>query len=201
MSLSEQIPETAPQAPAPADTAMMRLSRVVVIALSVVGIAMTMVQTLPIIAPGMRPITSAFYYALLGVFLAVVFLRFPADRRDRPMWLWLLDWAMAVAALVICTYLAFQARRIMTAGWSFAAPFWPTVGASILFILSIDGVRRCAGLLLAVVCAVFGLYPMIADSMPGVLWGTSSAGRGWWRPMRLARNPSSASPSASWPTC
>ncbi len=57
MSLSEQIPETAPQAPAPADTAMMRLSRVVVIALSVVGIAMTMVQTMPIIAPGMRPIT------------------------------------------------------------------------------------------------------------------------------------------------
>ncbi|GAA6148009.1 TRAP transporter permease [Pseudooceanicola nitratireducens] len=171
MSLSEQIPETAPQAPAPADTAMMRLSRVVVIALSVVGIAMTMVQTLPIIAPGMRPITSAFYYALLGVFLAVVFLRFPADRRDRPMWLWLMDWAMAVAALVICTYLAFQARRIMTAGWSFAAPFWPTVGASILFVLSIEGVRRCAGLLLAVVCAVFGLYPMIADSMPGVLWG------------------------------
>jgi TRAP transporter 4TM/12TM fusion protein len=59
----------------------------------------------------------------------------------------------------------------MTAGWSFSAPFWPTLGASVLFVLSIEAVRRCAGLLLALVCATFGLYPLIADSMPGVLWG------------------------------
>ena len=152
-------------------SAMMRASRVVVIILSAIGIAIAMVQTLPIISPGLRPITSAYYYALLGVFLAVVFLKFPSDRESRATWLWIADWIMAALALVICLYFASLARKIMTAGWSFSAPFWPTVGASILFLLCIEAVRRSAGMILAIVCAVFGFYPMVADSMPGVLWG------------------------------
>ena len=148
-----------------------RITRVVVIVLSAIGIGMTMLQTLPLVAPGMRPLTSAFYYALLGVFLAVVFLQYPSDRSRRPLWLTVADWIMAVLALVICIYLATQARRIITSGWSFAAPFWPTVGSSILLVLAVEAVRRCAGLILALVCIVFGLYPLVADSMPGVLWG------------------------------
>lgn len=132
---------------------------------------MTMLQVLPIIAPGSRPITSAFYYALLGIFLAIVFLRFPANRDHWPLVLWLVNWIMAILALVICVYFASQARLIMTAGWSFSAPLLPTIGASVLFVLAIEGVRRCAGWILAIVCTVFGLYPMVADSMPGVLWG------------------------------
>jgi TRAP transporter 4TM/12TM fusion protein len=152
-------------------SAMMRSARVVVIILSAIGIAIAMVQTLPIISPGLRPITSAYYYSLLGVFLAVVFLKFPSDRQGRATWLWIADWIMAALALVICLYFATLARKIMTAGWSFSAPFWPTVGASILFLLCIEAVRRSAGMILAIVCAVFGFYPMVADSMPGVLWG------------------------------
>ena len=147
-------------------SAMMRAARVVVIILSAIGIAIAMVQT-----PGLRPITSAYYYSLLGVFLAVVFLKFPSDRQGRATWLWIADWIMAALALVICLYFATLARKIMTAGWSFSAPFWPTVGASILFLLCIEAVRRSAGMILAIVCAVFGFYPMVADSMPGVLWG------------------------------
>ncbi|MWB78746.1 TRAP transporter fused permease subunit [Pseudooceanicola sp. 216_PA32_1] len=139
--------------------------------LSVIGIAMAMVQSLPLVSPGMRPITSAYYYALLGTFLAVVFLKMPGNRDKRPLTLWIADWIMAILALVICFYFASIARKIMTAGWSYSAPFWPTVSASILFVLSIEAVRRCAGWILAIVCAVFGLYPMVADSMPGVLWG------------------------------
>lgn len=148
-----------------------RITRVVVVVLAGIGIAMTMLQTLPIVAPGMRPITSAYFYALLGIFLAIVFLRFPADRSNRPGWLWLADWIMAILVLVICLYFASQARRIMTAGWSFSAPPLATLGASILFFLAIEAVRRCAGMILAVVCLTFGLYPMVAGSMPGVLWG------------------------------
>jgi len=148
-----------------------RVTRIVVIALAGIGIAMTMLQTLPIVAPGMRPITSAYFYALLGIFLAIVFLRFPADRSNRHKWLWLADWIMAILVLAICLYFASQARRIMTAGWSFSAPPLATLGASILFFLAIEAVRRCAGMVLAVVCLTFGLYPMVAASMPGVLWG------------------------------
>ncbi|MGH1453251.1 MAG: TRAP transporter permease [Paracoccaceae bacterium] len=150
---------------------MVQLTRIAVVLLSAVGIAMTMLQVLPIIPPGARPITSAFYYALLGIFLAIVFLRFPANRDHWPLALWLVNWIMAILALVICVYFASQARLIMTAGWSFSAPLLPTIGASVLFVLAIEGVRRCAGWILAIVCAVFGLYPMVADSMPGVLWG------------------------------
>lgn len=157
-----------------ADTELLmirRLTRAVVILLSALGIGMTMFQVLPFVSPGSRPITSAYYYALLGIFLAIVFLRFPADRNNWPLALWLVNWALAALALVICLYFASQARLIMTSGWSYAAPLLPTIGASILFVLSIEGVRRCAGWVLAIVCAVFGLYPMLADSMPGVLWG------------------------------
>ncbi len=165
MQTGEDMAPDAPPAPAEA-----LLTRAVVILLSAAGIAITMLQTLPIVAPGMRPITSAYYYALLGIFLAVVFLRYPGGA-GRARWLRAADWIMAAVSLVICIYLATQARKIMTAGWSFSAPLLPTVCASILFLFAIDAVRRCAGWILAFVCAVFGFYPMIADSMPGVLWG------------------------------
>lgn len=155
----------------PANSWLQRVTRIVVIALSTLGIAMTMLQTLPIVAPGMRPITSAYFYALLGIFLAIVFLRFPATGTTRNRLMWAADWLMAILALVICLYFATQARRIMTAGWSFAAPPMATLGASILFFLAIEAVRRCAGMVLALVCLVFGLYPLVAGSMPGVLWG------------------------------
>ena len=40
-------------------------------------------------------------------------------------------------------------------------------------MLAVEGARRAAGIPLALLCLVFGVYPLFADKMPGVLWGNA----------------------------
>jgi len=103
------------------EPAMGRITRFVVILLSTVGIVMSIFQTLPIIPPGMRPLTSAVYYALLGIFLAVAYLTYPGDRQNRSKYLNALDWVLALTALVVGIWFAFLSRKALTAGWAGAS--------------------------------------------------------------------------------
>jgi TRAP transporter 4TM/12TM fusion protein len=146
-------------------------TRWAVVALSAAGIAVAMLQTLPLVPPETRPLTTAYYYLLLGIFLAVVFLEFPKRSASRGRVRDGIDWALAAGALASGIYLAINARSIITLGWAYAAPPLPTVAGAVIFLLSIEAVRRTGGRILAMVCIAFGLYPLIADSMPGVLWG------------------------------
>ncbi len=151
-------------------------ARWVVVALSALGLAVAIVQTLPILPPGMLPLATSYYYVLLGLFLAVAFLSFPVSSRFAGRGPTLLDWVLALASLVVGGFFAWNARSIITMGWSFGPPTSPELPiwiSTALFFLAIEGARRAAGLALAIVCAIFGLYPLIADQMPGVLWGNS----------------------------
>ncbi len=145
----------------------------IVIGLSAFGILIAILQTLPIVPLTWLPLATAYYYLLLGVFLSVAFLAFPVAKfaAHRPPLV--IDWIFSALALACGVYFAWNARSIITLGWSMVPPVIPAIVSGILFVLSVEGARRAAGLALALVCLTFGLYPLIADKMPGVLWGNS----------------------------
>ena len=75
--------------------------------------------------------------------------------------------------LVIGISFALYARDAIRGGWDYVPPLPAAVLAGLLCVLAVEGARRAAGLPLALVCTIFGLYPLFADRMPGVLWGNA----------------------------
>ena len=143
----------------------------VCLALSTVGLAVAVNQIFNLQFLGFAPISTGYYYLLIGLFLPIVFLNFPGHRRDRLRARWY-DWVLAAAALVVGIYLYDNARNIISMGWDLLAPPLPTAMSGLLVLLALEGVRRCGGTALVVICGVFATYPLFAGSMPGFLWGS-----------------------------
>jgi TRAP transporter 4TM/12TM fusion protein len=143
------------------------------IVLGSAGVLLTINQTFNLHLLGEAIIDTSFYYLLLGLFLSLAFLAYPARRADRLAIPWY-DWALFATAILTTGYLAWHGGRIVAEGWDLAAPPEAIAVAGIICLLALEGVRRAGGPVLFILCAVFALYPLFADSMPGFLWGPSS---------------------------
>ncbi len=138
--------------------------------LSSVGLLLSINQIFNIGFGGFRPISTAYYYMVIGCFGAFAFLAFPATKRQKSHVPWF-DWVLAAAILAIGTWLATQALTIQLRGWNAQAPGYATVVAAAFLVLILEGVRRTGEIVLFFACLIFGAYPLFADSMPGFLWG------------------------------
>jgi len=141
-----------------------------VMALSTVGIAIIVNQIFNLQILGWRPISTAYYYIVLGLFMPVAFLGTPARAADASRVRWY-DWVLAVAAFGICIFFSTRTDAILYQGWEFEAPTYVVVMATCLVLLSLEAVRRCAGLPLLIICAIFATFPLYTGHMPGFLWG------------------------------
>lgn len=137
------------------------------------GVVLTINQTFNLHLFGQAIIDTSFYYLLLGLFLSLAFLAYPARDADRDAIPWY-DWALFAACMAATSYLAWHGGRIVAEGWDLAAPPEAVGVAGIICLLALEGVRRAGGMVLFVLCAVFAVYPMFAGEMPGFLWGPSS---------------------------
>lgn len=138
--------------------------------LGLVGLCLSVNQIFNLGIGGFRPISTAYYYAMIGLFVAFAFLAFPAlkSQKGRVMWF---DWVLAALVLVDGIWIGSQALAIQLEGWNATTPFWPTVAAGIMILLILEGVRRTGEIILFFACVIFGAFPLFADSMPGFLWG------------------------------
>ena len=143
------------------------------IAMGSAGVVLTINQTFNLHLFGQAIIDTSFYYLLLGLFLSLAFLAYPARDADRNGIPWY-DWALFAACMAATSYLAWHGGRIVAEGWDLAAPPEAVGVAGIICLLALEGVRRAGGMVLFVLCAVFAVYPMFAGEMPGFLWGPSS---------------------------
>jgi TRAP transporter 4TM/12TM fusion protein len=138
------------------------------------GVLLTINQTFNLHLTGGPVLDTSFYYLMLGLFLSLSFLAYPAHRgaaRRIPVY----DWALFAICAGAAGYLAWNGARIVAEGWDLAAPETAVVVAGIVCLLALEAVRRSGGMILFVICAIFAAYPMFAESMPGVLWGPSSS--------------------------
>lgn len=143
-----------------------------VAAASVLGIVLCVNQIFHLTLFGFMPIGNSYYYYILTVYLSISFLIFPGLERDKykiPIY----DWILCGVSAVVTVYMGLNGYNILTRGWEYSAPALPTAAAFVLWALALEGSRRAGGLSIFVISILFSLYPLVADVMPGFLWGTS----------------------------
>jgi len=138
--------------------------------LSVAGVVLSVNQVFNLGLGGFRPISTAYYYLIIGIFGAIGFLALPAlkSQKDRARWY---DWVCAALLLGLSVWIASQAQDIIDRGWNTAGPLHATVVAGLYVALVLEGLRRSGEMILFVFCLIFASYPLYAGSMPGFLWG------------------------------
>ena len=164
---SIDVPEIVdPEAPSPR---LHGLARNVVFVLTALGLLISINQVFNLGLGGIRPISTTYYYVMIGVFCAIGFLAFPAMKgRKNVQWF---DWLLSAAVLGLALWIGSNAQLAIDRGWNLDAPMGPTVVAGLFTLLALEAVRRTGETILFVVCLIFGTYPMYADHMPGFLWG------------------------------
>ncbi|MEC9433232.1 MAG: TRAP transporter fused permease subunit [Pseudomonadota bacterium] len=154
-------------APAPLPLA----ARIVVIAGTIAAIALSAHQLFNWQLFGIVLIEGRYMYLLGGVFLALTFLVFPANRARGPG---LPDWIPAALAAFAGGYFALTAEQSLEEGWEYAAPEIAVWVSVLFYLLILEATRRAGGLVLFLIVAAFSLYPTFADVMPDPLTGFAS---------------------------
>ncbi len=110
-----------------------------------------------------------FFAGVLFFTLPVAFLTLPARRgtiRGAVPWV---DVAMAVVAMVVAGYVAVEYPRLVLT--IFARPIEVWLPGLILILLLLEALRRATGWALVLIIAVFLLYALFGDVVPGRLQG------------------------------
>ncbi|MCF8483013.1 MAG: TRAP transporter fused permease subunit [Rhodospirillum sp.] len=121
-----------------------------------------------------QTLDTSYYYALIGLFLTVVFLTCPAHRRFAGMGPRWFDWCLAIATVAVLGYCSWNGRLVAQEGWNIVPPKEAVVVAALCCLLSLEAVRRTGGGILFFICLLFGSFPLYAEHLPGFLWGPSS---------------------------
>lgn len=137
--------------------------------LSAVGIFISVNQIFNLGLFGFRPVSTGYYYLMIGLFLAIGFLAFPA-RKGQVAVRWF-DWVLAALVLASSLWMLVNAQQIIDRGWNLEAPLPVTLLAGLYVALALEGLRRTGEWILFVFCLVFAAYPLYAGYMPGFLWG------------------------------
>ena len=118
------------------------------------------------------PYTS-YLALLLCVFLPLVFLVYPANKKkatDKIPWY---DLFFAVLSFIGPAFLVIFALEIPKTLWVINPPIWLLILGVITCGLIVEGVRRVIGPLMAVIISLFSLYPLFASYMPGIFHAKS----------------------------
>lgn len=142
----------------------------VTFALTCVGLFLSINQVFNLGVGGFRPISTAYYYLMIGIFGAIGFLVYPARKPWTGPVPWY-DWVCATALLGLTIWIAMRAQAIIDAGWNTTAPLHATIVAGAVVVLVLEGLRRTGEMILFIFCLVFASFPLYAGYMPGFLWG------------------------------
>jgi len=145
-----------------------------------VGILVNINQIWNLHALGIVLVDTAYLFILLGLFMSLAFLAFPAkdSQRDRIPWF---DWVLFIAVAGACFYLSSNGSRIVLQGWDLIAPPLATWLGAFLVLAALETVRRAGGTSLFVICASFAFFPLYSEALPGFLWGPSISVEELWR--------------------
>ena len=107
---------------------------------------------------------NSYLYLLLGLFISLVFLIFPAasgSPRDRVPWY---DVGLYLIILGASGYYAVTGLQNLEEGWEFLAPPFPVALAFVSWAIIMEAVRRAGGWAIFVIFGIFSLYPVYADA-------------------------------------
>lgn len=140
--------------------------RIGLMILTALGLLLTINQIFALKIFNFMPLDNSFLYYLIALFLPFNFIIYPKNRAVA----WY-DIILAFLSFAIAMYLGVNGETIMLRSWELTGPLLPTIFSIFLWFLILEAVRRSTGNVLATVCLLFSLYPLIAGSMPGFLQG------------------------------
>jgi TRAP transporter 4TM/12TM fusion protein len=118
---------------------------------------------------GLLLFNEQFLAGMLSLGLALVFLVFPMRRgAARPYVPWY-DWILAATSLVVAGYIAVHFPTLSEEVT--ARPLDGLIVAFLVVALVLEGLRRVTGWALVIVIAVFLVYALVGDMVPGQLAG------------------------------
>lgn len=166
-------PETSTGAPAPEDHtppseatrlgALGSWQSVLFIILCTCGLALGLAYIFGFTLGGDRLLEGEYYWLFIGLFSAAAFIALPAraGQKNIPFY----DLIAAVLVIAISIYFATNAWDMVQAGW-FNLPL-----GIVIWLLMMELSRRSGGTPFLLVVIVLGLYPLVADYLPGLLMG------------------------------
>ncbi len=116
-------------------------------------------------------VENRYLYLVAATILPLVFIAYPARGAGAARPLPWHDSGLALLALLVGGYFAWNAPRILNEGWEYSAPRLAIGLSAIYVVLIIEALRRTAGWVITVIVFVFALYPVVADKMPGPIAG------------------------------
>lgn len=138
--------------------------KTIIISSTLIGIFLSVNMLFYLELFGINPIQNAYMILLLACFLPCAYLMFPAKKTDLSIkWY---DIACFLLSMIIALAIGLNGERIIIEGWDWEAPVLPTIASILLWGLIIEALRRTAGLVLAMICLVISLYPLIAGIIP-----------------------------------
>lgn len=144
--------------------------RAILIASIVLGIASTVYFVFTLTFAGAM-LDMASRYLAIAFFLPPVFILFPIKKKRGGTGVPWYDALLAFIACAICLYFFLNSREIIFVGWSRPPSTLALILAALLCVLVLEAARRTGGPPYFLVCLIIGLYPLVADRMPGVLYG------------------------------
>lgn len=120
---------------------------------------------------GFMLIENAYFYSFIALYVSLAFILFPATKtlsKEKIPWYDLLLFILCFGTSIYFSTMAF---KIIGEGWDFVAPPIPTFLSVLLWLMVLEGLRRSTGLILAVTCGIFSIYPIFGDLFPGFLTG------------------------------
>ncbi|MFC2018654.1 TRAP transporter permease [Chloroflexota bacterium] len=112
-------------------------------------------------------------YFTLGLFVPLLLLDQPLRKRWRGRPIPWYDWLLALVLLGAFFYVAANAYQVAWKGWAASAPLIPLILAGIILGTMLSLAHRQFGIVFFVVIMFFTIYPLFAESIPGVLKGIS----------------------------
>jgi TRAP transporter 4TM/12TM fusion protein len=117
---------------------------------------------------------NGYLYLLLGLYLPIVFLIFPATNK-RPINIripWH-DYLMAGATLAASLYCSYHALEMRAMGWEIISPWPAKIACLVILVTVLEAARRASGLAFFVIVLFFASFALYADQMPAFLQGKS----------------------------
>lgn len=139
--------------------------RWVVIALTAVGVALTISQVFYWNPFGGSMLRNTFLYFVLASFLPIVFLAFPLREAAMGSVPWY-DVLLALVALVVPAWFGLNVENIINQGWDYGGPTSALLASFALWALVLEALRRTAGLVVTLIAGTFSVYPLFASQMP-----------------------------------
>ena len=131
--------------------------------LSAAGILLGIYYTFGFTFRGKVLLEVEYYWLFIAIFSSATFLYLPARKRTGPPpWY---DLLLAATIFSICIYFFSNSRDMIMMGWSNIQ-----LGV-VVWLIMMEAARRAGGIPLVLVIFFLGLYPLVADSFPGLLQG------------------------------